>query len=157
SNTADWKHYRAYWRPDIWYNAIDGFKLGLHLDGNYFDLKKKFWLTAWWNSTLLQNGIPSYDLEKAKYDSIFPVSFNFTYSTNTHRFIRNSSVDLSAKYLDGLIGGSASFSVSPNAKNTFSLGVKSMIRPTTYDLNYLLYPEQWLAKMWNNYAFLNLH
>ena len=157
SNVADWKTYRMSWRPDIWYNAVDGLKLGLHLDGNYFDLVNKFSLTAWFNSTLLQNGIPNYNLEEAKFDSIFPVSFNFTYSTNTHWFLKNSSVDLSTKYLDGLLGGSASFSVSPNAKNTFSLGVKSMYRPTNYDLSYLLYPEQWNAKMWNNYAYMNLH
>jgi len=156
-NIADWKKYEVNWRPDFWYNAVDGFKIGFHLDGDYFNIKNKFSLTAWFNSSLLQNGIPDYRLEKATFDSIFPVSFNFTYSSNTHRFIKNSSVDFSLKYLDGLIGGSASFSIQANAKNTFSLGVKSMYRPTAFDLNYLLYPDLWNEKMWNNYAFMNLH
>ncbi|MEO6166932.1 MAG: M1 family metallopeptidase, partial [Chitinophagales bacterium] len=41
-NTADWKRYQLNWRPDVWYNAVDGLKAGLHLDGNYFELKNKF-------------------------------------------------------------------------------------------------------------------
>src|SRR4030095_5275429 len=75
--------------------------------------------------------------------------------TNTHRFIRNSSVDITAKYLDGLWGGSAGFSVAVNAKNSFSIGVKSMYRQDENDLEYLLYPDQWIASTWNNMALLS--
>src|SRR6185503_17270328 len=71
SNTPDWKKYEVNWRPDLWYNAVDGLKIGFHLDGDYFNLKNKFSITAWFNSTLLQNGIPDYHIEKASFDSIF--------------------------------------------------------------------------------------
>jgi aminopeptidase N len=156
ANLADWKHYQLNWRPDLWYNAVDGLKIGLHLDGNYFQLKNKFSLTAWFNSTLLQNGIPNYDLEQASFDSISPVSFNFSYSSNTHRFIKNSTVDVAAKFLDGMWGGSAGFSIQANSKNTISCGVKSMYRAHERDLNYLLYPDQWIAGNWNNSVSLAL-
>ncbi|HUM48095.1 MAG TPA: M1 family metallopeptidase, partial [Chitinophagales bacterium] len=156
TNNPDWKQYQFYWRPDIWYNAVDGLKAGLHLDGNYFNLKNKFSLTAWFNSTLLQNGIPKYEIEKAGFDSIIPVSFNFTYGTNTHRFIKNSSVDAGVKFLDGLWGGNANFTIQVNTNNAITLGVKSMYRPSAFDLNYLLYPEQWIAGNLNTTASLGL-
>ena len=156
NNLPDWKQYQLYWRPDIWYNAVDGIKAGLHLEGNYFELKHKFSLTAWMNTTLLQNGIPKYDLEEAGFDSIVPVSFNFSYQTNTHRFIRNSTLEVSAKLLDGLWGGSGNFSIQTNANNAITLGVKSMYRSKNFDLNYLLYPEQWLAGNMNTQASLGL-
>jgi aminopeptidase N len=134
----DWKKYEINWRPDLWYNAIDGLKIGVHLDGGYLNLKNKFWLTAWFNSTLFQNGIPDYNLEQPVLDGISPVSFNFWYSTNTHRFIRNSEVNIAAQYLDGLWGGNADFTIQVNAKNNISIGVKSMYRKTIQDLQYLL-------------------
>lgn len=151
-NLPDWKRYVINWRPDIWYNAVDGMKAGFHVDGSYLEIKNKFSLTAWMNTTLLQGGIPSYDLEKAGFDSIIPLSFNFSYQTNTHRFIRNSTIDLTAKLLDGLWGGSGSFTIQPNAVNTIVIGIKSMYRRNTFDLNYLLYPEQWDAGEVNTVA-----
>lgn len=153
-NLPDWKRYHLYWRPDVWYNAVDGIKAGFHLEGNYFELKHKFSLTAWFNTTLLQNGIPAYDLEEAGLDSIVPVSFNFSYQTNTHRFIRNSSLLVTAKLLDGLWGGSGNFTIQANANNAVSFGLKSMYRAKSFDLHYLLYPEQWFPENVNTQTSL---
>lgn len=154
-NTPDWKKYEVNWRPDLWYNAVDGIKIGFHFDGDYFNLKNKFSLTAWLNTTLLQDGIFNYLLEHAGYDSIFPVSFNFSYSSNTHHFIKRSSVNFSLKYLDGLLGGSTAFTVQANARNSFTGGVKTMYRPAIFDLNYLLYPDLWDAKKMNTISMIN--
>jgi hypothetical protein len=49
-----WKKYRIYMRPDVWWNAYDGFKLGVHANGNYMNVKHTFSLTIWLNTHLLQ-------------------------------------------------------------------------------------------------------
>ena len=45
------------WRPDLWWNEVDGFKAGVHLNGNYFNYKHIFSLTAWVNSGLGQKSV----------------------------------------------------------------------------------------------------
>jgi aminopeptidase N len=41
NNPWDRKHYRLYVRPDLWWNAVDGVKAGVHFQGDYlFSLHK---------------------------------------------------------------------------------------------------------------------
>ncbi|MBA2408161.1 MAG: M1 family peptidase [Chitinophagales bacterium] len=150
SSIPDWKNYQLHWRPDIWYNAVDGIKAGLHLEGNYFQIKNKFSLSAWYNTTIFKNGIPDYNLEDSALNLTSPISFNFSYSSNTHRLLKNSSVDFFARYLDGLVAGGAKFLLQANQANLISIGVKSLYRTKEVDLQYLLYPELWNAHSWNN-------
>ncbi|MBA3648366.1 MAG: M1 family metallopeptidase [Chitinophagales bacterium] len=152
NNFPSWKNYQMLWRPDIWYNAIDGIKAGLHLEGDYFGIIDKFSLTAWYNTRLLPNGFYNYHIEDSLAEKTSRLSFNFSYSSNTHRFIKNSSVNFSFEFLDGLWGGSAGFTIQPNLQNLIGVEFKSMYRAKQHDLQYLLYPEQWKADEWNNTA-----
>jgi aminopeptidase N len=147
---ADWKKYQARWRPDAWYNALDGIKLGLHVNGNYYQVKNNFSLTVWYNSSLFTNGIPDYDLDESLNDSLCPVSFQFHYFSNTHRLLKNSGVQFSLQHTDGLWMGNAQFHFSPSSKNKITLAAKSMLRPGLTDVMYALYPEFWNAGAWNN-------
>ncbi len=54
---GDWTHYIMHWRPDVWWNRIDGVKLGGHLDGNYMNYKHVFSLTAWANTGFLNQRV----------------------------------------------------------------------------------------------------
>lgn len=141
-NVADWKTYELNWRPDLWYNAVDGIKIGLHLNGDYFDLKNKFWFTAWFNTRILQYGIPYYEFYYDDDLLILPVSFHFNYATNTHRLLKNSSFDAGARVLDGLMAADGSFSVQLKGNNQLTVGQKFMYRPSTMS-EYLLYPDWW--------------
>nr|MBA2423118.1 M1 family peptidase [Chitinophagales bacterium] len=146
----DWKQYKLYWRPDVWHNAFDGLKTGIHIEGNYLELKNKFSMTTWYNSTLFQNKITRYISGDSTLVSPSPLSFNFSYSSNTHRLIKNSGVDIFTRYLDGLWAGGARFLLQATANNQISMGVKSLYRADDEDLQYLLYPELWNAGYWNN-------
>lgn len=38
----DWTRYQSYWRPDLWYNGVDGLKAGISVSGGYMGLKHVF-------------------------------------------------------------------------------------------------------------------
>jgi hypothetical protein len=156
SNTPDWKHYVIKWRPDIWYNNIDGIKAGLHIEGSYMNLKNKFWLTTWFNTTATYDNIFSNE-SLGNEPVIFPVSFNFKYETPINSFIRKSKVFFDAKYLDGLIGSEWGVKTQASKQNELSFSIKVMNRyyDKVYNADvktdpYILYPENWNINEWNN-------
>ncbi len=144
----DWKHYELYARPDVWYNQYDGFKAGVHLNGNYMDYKHVFSLNIWGNTGLYQQPVPK-NVDKNGHDV---VSYRFNYKTPVTFAAKNTFAVVNAKYLDGLqsyyVGGEKTFDEKPNTKVYF--GVKAMYRHDSSDAAYLLNPELWQTNKWNN-------
>ena len=146
-NYPDRMHYIMNWRPDIWYNAIDGLKVGLHLDGNYMNTEKYFSATAWYNTGLLNNQV-AYD--NGKTINIRPVSGIASYGNSLRTLDNGMSWNISARALDGLYMGQIGINKSLKNNFNFSINYKAMIRPNATDLDYLIYPTQWTADKWNN-------
>ncbi|MCS6819744.1 MAG: M1 family metallopeptidase [Chitinophagales bacterium] len=134
-------HYRMWMRPDIWWNAYDGIKAGVHIHGNYLNTKHVFALTLWWNTKLLQGGneyFPEQDKNKA---ALF--SFRFDYRNAIDRLIKHTSIYVAARWLDGLQLYRAG--VQKNFQNNVAvdLNVKAFNRPRRVWRNYLVYPQEW--------------
>lgn len=147
-NYPDWKNYNLYWRPDIWYNEVDGFKAGLHLEGNYLNYEGQFHLTAWYNTGLINQ--LSDDEESIVEDDLLPLNFNLTVRNPLRRIDPELYVIFKGKILDGLYQGYLGAEKQLNSQNTLTIGVSSAIRPESADLVYLLYPNEWIADKWNN-------
>src|SRR6185436_9413747 len=130
----------------------DGFQAGLHLEGNYYNYKHIFSLTAWYNTGLLQNGTYDYGLTDAQLKAHQPFAFNFSYRNNITRIFNKAYFNANGKYLDGLIGGSLGIDVEANAHNAFTLSANSLYRPDSNAVAYSLYPEEWQAHLWNNFV-----
>jgi hypothetical protein len=143
---ANWDryHYDMYWRPDAWYNSVDGLKIGAHIDGNYMGIFKGFWLTAWYNTSLLKN-VPS-DQDVARR----PISAIIRYSNTLKCLDNDMSWNIEARALDGLLYGNAGITKSLRDNFDLVISYKAMIRPLQHDLDYLLYPTQWQENRWNN-------
>jgi len=146
-NAPDRFHYIMYWRPDLWYNAIDGLKAGLHLEGNYMNTEKYFSATAWYNTGFLNNQ-SAYN--NGKTISINPISAIASYGNSLRCLDNSMSWSISARALDGLDMGQIGISKSLRNNFTFNLNYKAMIRPSESDLDYFIYPTQWLSNKWNN-------
>lgn len=111
-NANDWNNYTMRWRPEIWGNAYDGLKVGLHFDGDYFNYKHKLEFTAWYNTGLAQgvlydnafigNAESNIGLDVA--DAFDMVNFDLNYRTSTDGFLPQSDFFLDTKYLDGVFG-----------------------------------------------------
>lgn len=150
-NTPDWTHYELYSRPDVWYNSYDGIKAGIHLNGNFVNHFDVFDANLWINSGLGQGTIDT-SVSKNGFNSM---SFRINYKTATDRFVKYSSMILSAKYLDGLNAYQAGFEKrDKDNENKVYGSFKSMIRQHREDLTYLLYPEEWTYGKLNNTVLL---
>jgi aminopeptidase N len=147
NNIPDWTHYELYSRPDLWYNSYDGIKAGIHLNGNFVNYYDVFDANLWINSGLVQGNFDT-TVSKSNFNNM---SFRLNYKTATDRFIKNSSVNFSAKYLDGLNAYTAGLEKHDKSnENKVTVQYKSMIRQHLDDLNYLLYTDDWNAGMLNN-------
>ena len=149
-NPADWTKYEMFIRPDFWYNGYDGLKVGLNLNGHYMNYKHVFDATIWFNSSVGKNYLDTLTENHMK-NSNDLVSYRINYRTATDRFMKGSSVYLSAKNLDGLQGYTIGFDRKDvSGKNKLYMFFKSMYRENFTDLPYLLLPKEWEPNKLNN-------
>ncbi|MEZ5172505.1 MAG: M1 family metallopeptidase [Bacteroidia bacterium] len=146
-NRPDPAHYEWFVRPDLWYNFYDGVKFGLHLRGNYMQKKHLVDFTFWLNTGAIKDQ-QNYDFD---YNGFNPVSFTLSYRNPVTKFIKGATVFAETRYLDGLALGKAGIEIeNRKGNNTFFAYVKSLIRPDSSDINYLIYRNQWNPVKWNN-------
>ena len=150
----EWRAYQPKWRPDLWYNNYDGVKAGLHLEGNYMNHRHIFSLTGWYNTGFLQdiwNVVPPSQLEG--HDRF---SFIGSYKTAINKISRKTFFHFEGRSLDGINGFKTG--IESQIKNDYSLNVffKSFIMSTPFDLNYVLYEDQWQPELWNNSININV-
>ncbi|MCS6933985.1 MAG: M1 family metallopeptidase [Chitinophagales bacterium] len=138
-----WKKYRLYLRPDIWWNAYDGMKLGLHINGNYMYVKHQFSLTCWVNTHILQ-GRKLYYFTQEMLRQAGYFSYNFSYQTAIDKFIRRGTFYLHSRWLDGYemyrTGITKNF---PQLNLFFDVHLKAFTRPREIWRHYLMYPDEW--------------
>lgn len=149
----DRKKYSVYYRPDIWWNAFDGLKVGGNLRGNYMNRKHQFNLLAGFNTRFLQANLPQ---QKAKHYTNGRFYYNFEYKTALDFFVPLSQVEIQSRFLDGLALNQVKLSKDFGNNVEVFLGFKSMIRPEKDGNQYLLYPDEWETQKWNNTVFLGL-
>ncbi|MCU0442773.1 MAG: M1 family metallopeptidase [Bacteroidia bacterium] len=141
-DAPDRKHYTLTWRPDIWYNSIDGIKAGLNLSGNYLNTKDVFRATVWANTTLLND-------YTGKASNPLNATFYYRDFVRKHTYLR---YDL--RYLDGLIyavfGVDNERKIGANTNLLTEIYFKGLRRNGAANLDYLLYPTQWNANESNN-------
>jgi hypothetical protein len=144
-NYPDWKTYRLNYRPDIWWNAHDGLKLGWHLNGNYLNQLDRFSLTVWYNTRLFQGNLPSEAIvsEKNKYYTNDRINYNFWYKTALDKILPNTDLMIKSRFLDGLSLNEFVITKEIKDKLQLSVGLKDMKRYEENDANYLIYPEEW--------------
>jgi hypothetical protein len=139
-NLPNRKKYEVFAGPDIWWNGYDGLKLGLNLNGSYFNYKNKFDATLWMNTGFLQKDF-SKEVEINKFDNL---SYRISYTTPLGKFFPNSNLSLLARNLDGVQLYKAELDKKNYKQNLrFYLNFKTTFLDDSTDLNYLLYPAEW--------------
>ncbi|HIN40473.1 MAG TPA: M1 family peptidase [Flavobacteriales bacterium] len=153
SQTSDWTKYEMYARPELWYNAYDGIKTGVHLNGHYLNHLHVFDANLWFNTGFAQGNFDSL-VNKHSYDRI---SFRLNYNTALDKFSPGSRASLSFKLLDGLMAYKIGFDKKDKSgDNRLYMNYQSLVRNDSSDLNYLLYPELWNAGNYNNVVNIGL-
>jgi aminopeptidase N len=139
---TDWTREVCKWRPELWWNGVDGMKLGLHVNGNYMNYKHSFSATVWYN-TRLGNNVGLTDYVKTNKDglSIYnKINFNIEAQRATDKFMKGSSIQAQARILDGLSLVKFQFNIQANAKNKFFINYKTMQQ---FDKRYLFNANDW--------------
>lgn len=148
-NAVDWTRYELFARPDIWYNGYDGIKLGVNVNGGYMNYRHIIDATVWFNMGMGQAYLGRY--KNISYHGFDVISYRASYRTATDKFMKGSSVYLSAKALDGLNGYTIGFDRKDiKGRNKVYLFFKSMYRKNFDDLPYLLLPQEWQVNALNN-------
>jgi aminopeptidase N len=119
-NPIDRKHYILKWRPDLWWNNLDGIKAGLHFNGNYMQKKHQFKLTAWYNTDLGTNYANGIDFKSNN----TLIDYNFWYK---NLLSKNTYVWLQSRQLDGLNLQLAGLEWTPGNQN-IKVFIKTMTR-----------------------------
>jgi aminopeptidase N len=138
SQGVSYNKYQITWRPDVWYNAVDGIKAGLHLDGQYFRYRHKFDLNLWYNTGLLPfETVENYDL----------LSYRLKYSD---RLFKRSEWEIDSRLLDGITLNALSLNHRFSNGNRLSGGFKSL---WMHDVRY---QNRWEGvasdeEKWNNF------
>lgn len=148
--------YRMEVRPDVWWNPIDGIKGGIHAEGSYLGLLHRVEATLWWNTHVFQTDpYVSYESE-GWYERYLPFNFSFRYRTPLFKAQSNQEIDLSARLIDGLIHLRAGYHWKWTPDFSSQIFYQSMWRPVAYDLDYLLYPQEWSSDKKTPNSTLNL-
>lgn len=149
----DRRNFQWRWRPDLWYNSIDGIKTGLNFTGSYLNTYESFKGTIWYNTMLAKDYSGS-----AKTFVNFDISFDPLSKLNTHLIEE-------LKYIDGMFSIRYGASATRN-KTKISIYWKDFFRQNNSDLDYLLYPQQWNSSnrngslnidMSRKYSFTNVN
>jgi aminopeptidase N len=131
---------RAYiyeWRPELWYNSVDGIKAGLHLESYYMNGRHSNSLTIWYNTQLANDYAGN---------ARNPVDFRL-YSRDLLARKLYGYFDLRA--LDGLEFLHTGIELT-HKQYVFDISYKSLLRANTSDLDYLLFPSEWTAQKQNS-------
>lgn len=136
SKPVDRRNYQHFCRPDVWYNSVDGIKIGMMMNGSYMNSYQTFNSTLWYNTTMARD----YNGNVKTY-----VNFDFSYDP-----IKKGKVHMieQVKYLDGLYQIKFGTSFTSN-KTKLSIYWKDFFRPYISDVDYLLYPSAWNSYMRN--------
>jgi hypothetical protein len=141
-NPASRRYAEAFWRPDVWWNPIDGLKLGINVQQAYMNSLDKWDASIWWNSHLL-NQSGSNNFGKYYLDNMF--SYIINYETILSKIHRKLNVGASAKNMDGLNRFNVYAFWQINESNRLRADIVSMYRKlgTKY---------QPFNNMWSGYA-----
>ncbi|MBR9917907.1 M1 family metallopeptidase [bacterium] len=132
------EQYHMTWQPNVFYNHIDGFKIGVDISGNYAYYKHMFDATVWYNSQLLATA--------ENLEPYAPISYKFNYKTRVADLV---NLDVDSRWLDGANINSIGLTKYKGSM-TYKAYFKSLYRNGAFNLNYLLYDNYWNNNLWNN-------
>ncbi|MEZ4805180.1 MAG: M1 family aminopeptidase [Bacteroidia bacterium] len=115
SQTASFNHRNFAWRPDVWFNAVDGVKAGVHTRFEYAQVKHVLDFDLWYNT--------GFGAEQP-YESKFrdPISYRLKYSNLVGH---NAHIYWDTRWLDGIFYDDLGFKKSFGA-NAINIHFKSI-------------------------------
>lgn len=143
NNIPNWKKYDANWRPDLWWNSVDGMKVGLHLDGSYMNFMRKLYCTVWFNTRLLS--IFKYRSFEGTswWANASPIDYTLRYETPLKRISKKMNWGIDSRFMDGFARHSIYSTFALSSSNNFKVEMTTLYRNRKSSTDYLFYPKEW--------------
>jgi len=138
-----WKQYESYWRPDIWYNTVDGVKLGLHIDGSYMNFMRKLYCTVWFNTRLGSKLIYRPFEGESWWHNASPIDYTVRYETPLKIISKKINWGLESRFMDGYAKHSIYTNYLFTKKDNIKIELTSLYRNSDITNAYLFYPSEW--------------
>ena len=144
----DRHHYTMYLGPDLWYNGYDGMKVGVKLTGSYLGYKDVITAAVWVNTRLGQQPYYTRQIDIRHKNNL--INYAIDYKTGVDKVVKDATIGFGVRQVDGLERFHFTLTKSfPKHNLTTWLSFKGMRRNLSSDLNYLLFPGEWLAEQDN--------
>lgn len=139
----DRHHYRFHYYPDLWYNRVDGLKLGLRFEGSFMRSVHKLNGGIWWNTHWLQAMAYWPEENEGHYDRFIPWNYSISWENPLSSRWPSLQLGLSSRLMEGMWKHKAGLRWTPEGLGQFSFYFQTFWRPYSYDLAYLIYPMEW--------------
>jgi len=143
NNPVTWKKYTAFMRPDIWYNAVDGIKVGVNFNGHYMNYLRKLYTTVWFNTRMLAKQSYQPFEGESWWKGISPIDYTLRYETPLLRVSHDLSWGIDSRYMDGFGRHSAYALYRLNGQQHIKLEVTELYRKGTQSHLYPLFANEW--------------
>lgn len=117
AQTPNFNLYENYWRPDLWWNEVDGLKVGLNFSGSYYNLKHIYNLTVWYNTK-------SGESKRIENINPTPIDFAFIYKNRIGKLL---DFNFRTKKLEGI--------------SMVETGIEKSIRNDKWSMSYKAFGE----------------
>jgi hypothetical protein len=143
ANTPSWKKYTAFIRPDIWWNAIDGAKLGVNFNGSYLNYLRKLHVSVWCNTRLLS--LQKYRAFEGEswWKGISPIDYTARYETPFKKINNNISWGIESRFIEGFAKHGIYTYYQLNDRNQFRVEANTLYRRSNITNKYLFMPTEW--------------
>ncbi len=156
NNVTDRRHYRMYARPDLWWNPLDGIKVGAHIEGDYLGLLNRIDATVWWNSHVGQLNKYKSPAGEGMYARYQPVNYSINYASPIVRHMPRLQIQINSRYLDGGMYHRGGFNWQMTDQDIVQLYGQSMWRSNASEYDYLIYRNEWTSSWVRPNTSLNL-
>ncbi len=141
--TEDPLNYEISYRPDLWWNAHDGLKAGINVNGHYMKHYHLADISLWYNTTWLRSN--------DAYPAV-PLSYSFNYNNPIGRYHKQARIYLQGLHTEGFHNYSIKATYNVRERDDYRLQnsffyaqVKSIYRPDNARLHYLIHPQEWTS------------
>lgn len=143
SNTPSWKKYDMYWRPDLWWNAVDGIKAGLHFEGSQYGYLRRLNGTVWFNTRFLAHEDYLPFEGESFWERTSPIDYTLRYETPIRKISHQLIGGIDARYIDGFARKNGYLKYQLTPRSTFRIDLTTQFRKREGSRDYLLFPNEW--------------
>jgi hypothetical protein len=137
----------GYSRPDVWWNPIDGIKLGWVYESSYLNLRRKWDMGIWANTHLLTNNKVAAE-GFATYEKTRFLDYLIGFETPLVKWNKKMSIGFLLRNIDNASRNTIHLSWTPNPTNYLKLEVTNLSRG--YRQNYANYGDEWTSYAGNS-------